>query len=143
MATSVSGVSNIDVNTIVSQLMTVERQPIDALDKKTTALQTNVSAYGALKGALSIFQSTMASMQSATKFTSNIVGSSDTAVAYASATSSAAPGTYDVNVTKLATSQVVQSAGVASDTAASLMGTIVIQVGTGANANITIDSSNN
>src|ERR1700754_2691455 len=103
MATSVSGVSNIDVNSIVSQLMTVERQPIDALDKKTTALQTKVSAYGALKGALSIFQSTMTSLQTATRFTPNVISSSDSAVASASATSTAGVGTYDLNVTKLAT----------------------------------------
>src|SRR3954465_3173159 len=112
---SVSGVSNIDVNTIVSQLMTVERQPIDALDKKTSTLQTQVSAYGALKGALSTFQSAMAGVQAASKFTSNIVGSSDTAVASASAGSTASVGVYDLNVTKLATSQVKQSGGVVSD----------------------------
>ncbi|HEX2829092.1 MAG TPA: flagellar filament capping protein FliD [Burkholderiales bacterium] len=144
MATSVSGVSNIDVNSIVSQLMTVERQPIDALDKKTTALQTKVSAYGALKGALSVFQGTMASLQSAAKFTSNVVGSSDTAVATASASTSASVGTYDIDVTKLATSQVLQGAGVVSDTAVSAStGTIGIQVGSGAIVNVTIDSSNN
>jgi flagellar hook-associated protein 2 len=144
MATSVSGVSNIDVNTIVSQLMTVERQPIDALDQKTSALQTKVSAYGALKGALAVFQGAMAAMQSPSKFTSNVVGSSDPAVVLPTASSTASPGIYDVNVTKLATSQVVQSAGVVSDTAVSTSaGTIGIQVGNGSIANVTIDSSNN
>jgi flagellar hook-associated protein 2 len=143
MATSVSGVSNIDVNSIVSQLMTIERQPIAALDRKTTALQTKVSAYGALKGALSVFQGAMTAMQSPTKFTSNTVSSSDFTIAFASATATAAVGTYELNVTKLATAQVKQSAGVTSDTAASSTGTIGIQVGSGAITNVTIDSSNN
>ena len=143
MATSVSGVSNIDVNSIVSQLMTVERQPIAVLDRKTTALQTKVSAYGALKGALSVFQSAMTATQSATKFTSNTVGSSDFSVGFASASSTAAVGTYDLVVTKIAASQVKQSSGVVSDTATSSTGTIGIQVGSGAITNVTIDSSNN
>jgi flagellar hook-associated protein 2 len=143
MATSVSGISNIDVNSIVSQLMTVERQPIDALDKKASALQTKVSAYGALKGALSIFQSTMTSLQTPTKFTSNTISSTDNTVTSASASSSAAVGTYDVNVTKLATSHVMKSAGVVSDTAASSTGTIGIQVGGGSITTITVDSANN
>jgi flagellar hook-associated protein 2 len=142
MATSVSGVSNIDVNTIVSQLMTIERQPITALDKKETTLQTKVSAYGALKGALSLFQGTMSSLQSASKFTSTTVGSSDTSVITATAGTTASPGVYDVDVTKTATSQVMKSAGVVSDTAASSTGAITIQVGGGSIKTITIDSSN-
>src|SRR3954468_9057599 len=103
MATSsVTGMSNIDVNSIVSQLMTVERQPIDALDKKTSALQTKVSAYGALKGALSVFQGAMVWQHRAAKFTSNVVVSSDPGVVIPSASSNASTGVYDVTVTKLA-----------------------------------------
>lgn len=143
MATSVSGVSNLDVNSIVSQLMTVERQPIDALDKKSTTLQTKVSAYGALKGALSVFQGTMTSLTSATKFTSNLASTSDATISTATASSTAAAGTYDLAVTKLAQSQVKQSGGVTSDISASSTGTIGIQVGGGAVVNVTIDSSNN
>ena len=143
MATSVSGVSNIDVNQIVSQLMTVERQPIAVLDRKETALQTKVSAYGALKGALSVFQGAMQSLQLASKFTSNVVGSSDVSVASASASTTASAGTYDIEITKTATSQVMKSAGIASETAASSTGAITIQVGGGSIKTVTIDSSNN
>ncbi|MDB5904585.1 MAG: flagellar hook protein FliD [Betaproteobacteria bacterium] len=143
MATSVSGLSNLDVNSIVSQLMTVERQPIALLDKKESSLQTKVSAYGALKGALSVFQGTMTALQSTSRFTSSSVSVTDTTVLRAAAGASAAPGSFDVEVTKTATSQVMKSGGVVSDTATGSTGTIAIQVGTGSIKTVTIDSSNN
>ena len=143
MATSsVSGVSNIDVNQIVSQLMTVERQPLAALASKETALQTKISAYGALKSAMSVFQGAMDSITPA-KFTSTGTSSSEISVLVATSTSEAAPGVYDLNITKTAASHVLKSAGATSDTTQSSTGVISLQVGGGAIKSIVIDSSNN
>src|SRR5687768_7512055 len=98
MATSsVSGVSNIDVNTIVSQLMTVERQPVTVLNNKEAQLQTKISAFGALKSALSVFQGTLDSITPA-KFATNVTSASDLTVLTASSTAETSPGTYDIAV---------------------------------------------
>ena len=44
--------SGLDVASIVSQLMAVERQPLVALDRKEAGYQAKLSAYGSLKGSL-------------------------------------------------------------------------------------------
>lgn len=57
MSISAPGIgSNLDVNSIVSQLMAVERQPLTLLAKRESDFQAKLSAYGTLKGALSAFQ---------------------------------------------------------------------------------------
>ena len=60
MATnSVTGSTNLDINSIVSQLMTVERQPINRLDQKEAAFQAKLSAFGSVKWAVSGFQTAL------------------------------------------------------------------------------------
>ena len=51
--------SGLDVDSIVSQLMTFERQPLVALQRQLTDIDAKVSAYGKLKSALSSFQTAM------------------------------------------------------------------------------------
>ncbi len=53
MAISTPGIgSNLDVNSIVSQLMAIERQPLDRLDVKEASYQAKLSAYGGVRSAL-------------------------------------------------------------------------------------------
>ena len=146
--------SNLDVNGIVSQLMTIERQPLTRLTKQEASAQARLSAYGMIKGTLSSFQGTMASLASASKYTSLNASSSDSAVVTASASSIATPGTYSMEVTKIAKEQKLRS-DVLSTTSindAIGTGTLTIQLGTysggvftansdKAATSITIDSS--
>ena len=54
MTISSAGIgSGLDVNSIVSQLMAIERQPLTALETKATAIQSTVSEYGKIKSAVS------------------------------------------------------------------------------------------
>lgn len=170
MATTsaVSGSNSIDVNTIVSQLMSIERQPITKLNAKTTSYQAKLTALGLIKSNMASFQSAVQAMGSSNS--SSLLAfkatSSDTTVFSASASSTAAEGTYSLAVTSLAKSQNLVAAGKASSTTAISDGvattvtfdfgtisggTLTAGVYTGATftsngsgtKNITIDSTNN
>lgn len=125
--------SGIDVNSIITKLMQVESQPLTALAKKEASYQAKLSAYGSLNGALSAFQSSLSSLNSASTFQSLTATSSDSTIASASATSIATAGAYNINITKLAQSQILSSAGQASSTAtigAAVTTTLTFQFGT-------------
>lgn len=159
--------SNLDVNSIVSQLMQVESQPLVALAKKESSYQAKLSAFGSLSSALSSFQSTLAGLNDLSKFQQLGSTSSDATIATATTAKGAAAGKYSINLTHLAQQQLLASKGMASTTASIGSGdttTISFQFGTisgGTLANgvytgasfaenpdqpsgsITIDSSNN
>lgn len=115
MATSAT---NLDVNSIVSQLMAAERQPINKLNVKEAGYQAKLSAYGSVKGAVSSFQSAVQGLSSASKFQAVKATASDTTVFSASASSIAAAGNYSLEVTSLAQAQKLVAAGQASSTTA-------------------------
>jgi flagellar hook-associated protein 2 len=131
MAISSPGVgSNLDVNSIVSQLMSIEKQPLTRLDKKEAAYQARLSAYGNLKSALSSFQSAVRGLSDASKFQTIKATSSDTSVFGATATSIATPGTYSLEVSKLAQSQKLVAVGQADVTSTIGNGTLTFDFGT-------------
>jgi len=115
MATSAT---NLDVNSIVSQLMTVERQPIAKLNVKEAGYQAKLSAYGSVKGAVSGFQSIVQGLSSASNFQTLKATPSDTTIFSASAASTAVAGTYSLEVTSLAQAQALAATGQTSSTAA-------------------------
>ena len=135
--------SNLDVNSIVTKLMSVEQQPLATFDKEEASYQAKVTAYGSLKGALSSFQTTMQSLATATRFQAQAATTGDPSIFTASATAAATPGNYTIDVDHTAQSQVQASHGLASDRSASSTGTLQIKVGSGTAQNISIDSSNN
>jgi flagellar hook-associated protein 2 len=144
MAISSPGVgSNLDVNSIVTQLMALEQRPLTQLTRKEAAYQAQLSAYGSLKGAISSFQAALAGMRSLDRFDGFRAQTGNPAVFTASAANSAAAGNYSIEVTTLAEAQVVQTSGVASTTAASSTGTLTLQVGSGPVHTVILDSSNN
>lgn len=101
--------STIDVNSLVTQLMQVEQQPLTALAKKEATYQAQLSAYGSLKGSLSTFQSALSALSNPTQFSAVSANFADTTLASASASTSAMAGNYSVNVTSLAQNQKLQS----------------------------------
>ena len=131
MGLSSAGIgSNLPVDSIVSQLMSVEQKPLNLLDKKVTTFQAKLSALGTLKGALSTFQTAVKGLSQLSKFMtmSGVVG--DPTVASATTSSSAAAGTYSLEVSKLAQAQKLATAGQVSSSAAIGAGTISFDFGT-------------
>ncbi len=125
--------TSIDVTTLVTKLMSVESQPLTLLQNSQTSYQAQLSAVGTLKSSLSTFQSSLSSLTSLSGFTAMKASGYDTSILNASVTSSAPSGTYAVNVTQLAQSQVLAAQGQTSTTAAIGSGsstTISFQFGT-------------
>jgi flagellar hook-associated protein 2 len=109
MAISTPGVgSGLDVNGIVSQLMALERRSLTAIASKEAKFQTQLTAYGSLKGALSAFQTSVAALASPSKFTAVKTTVGDTAVASATAANAPA-GSYSLEVQTLAQAQKIRS----------------------------------
>lgn len=131
MAISSAGVgSNLDVSSIISQLMSIEQQPLVALAKKEASYQAKLTAVGTLKGALSNFQAATKNLSDPSKFQSMKITPADATIISASGSAIAVPGTYSLEVTKLAQAQKLATAGQASSTTTIGNGTITFDFGT-------------
>lgn len=131
MVTSGIGSTNLDVSSIVAQLMAVEKRPLNVLNIKEASYQAKLSAFGSLKGALSSFQSVLSGISNITKFQALKATSSDSSIFTATASSIAVAGTYSLDaVTKLAQSQKLAASGQASSTAVIGNGTLTFDFGT-------------
>ncbi len=109
--TSSGSVSGINVSSLVSQLVAADRSVEDARYAKTdTKLTTEFTALSKLKGAMSSFQSALTALKDPAALQIRKVTSSDTDAFDATATGSAAQGSYDIEIKKLA-----KSAQLASD----------------------------
>jgi flagellar hook-associated protein 2 len=119
MALSSPGVgSGLDVGNIVSQLMSIERRPLDQLDRREVAYQAQLSAYGNLRSALSSFRSSVSALDSLDRFTAPSLSVGDSSVLTASAAGRAQAGSYAIDVTQLAQAQSLVAAGQTSAGAA-------------------------
>lgn len=114
-ASSTTG-TNIDVASIVSQLMTVEQRPLTVLANKVTDYNTKLSAFGIVKSALSNFQTAVSALSDTSKFKALNATPGDSTILTTSVSTSAAPGVYAVNTTLLAQAQTLMSGGTLSDT---------------------------
>lgn len=131
MAIAAPGIgSNIDVNSIVSQLVNLERRPIDALDRREAGIQARISAFGLLNGALSSFQTAARGLGDAGRFLAFKATTSDATVATVSTSAKAAAASYSLDVTTLAQAQKLTAAGQATTTAAIGTGTLTFDFGT-------------
>lgn len=122
--------SNLDINSILSQLMAVERQPLQAIMRKEAGLQAQLSAFGSLKSAVSAFQTAVNGVNSAARFRSLSASSADSSVFTATASSAAVVGSYAIKVTQLAANQSVYSGSFANTTDTVGTGTLTLQFGT-------------
>lgn len=115
--------SGLDINSIVSQLMAVERLPLQALDKKTADYQARLSALGKVKSSIANFQTAMGRLGSTDSFKVYAGTSSDDKVIKASASSSAAPGSYALQVVRIAENHKLASGNTFADTSTTTVGT--------------------
>ncbi len=136
---SVGGIgSGLDVKGIVSQLMALERRPLDRLEKNEADLNSKLSAYGKLKSSLSTFQDAMKELSSLSKFKTFSTSSSDDAIFTSTADGTAASGTFSIEVTQLAQAEKVHAGGTYSGE----QGDLTFDVN-GQSITVTIDATNN
>lgn len=112
---SVAASGGLDVQGLVSQLMTLERQPIDKLNTQVNSYQTKISSFGTLSGLVSGLQTSLQTLNS--NFEGYTATPSDATVFSSSATSQAAAGSYALDVANLARAQSLVATGQTSSTA--------------------------
>ena len=110
--------SNLDVNGIVTKLMAVEQQPITLLDRKTASFNAKLSGFGTLASVVGQFQSAVNGLANVSKFQATNTGVADAAIATATGSSVAVPGSYSLEVSKLAQAQKLNATGQLSASAA-------------------------
>ena len=106
MAITSAGIgSGIDINGLVSQLVEAQRKPqMQRLDIKEGRLQSRLSAFGTLKGALASLQDALGGLKDLSSYRAYTATSSNESVLTASAAAGAGAGSYNISVGGLATS---------------------------------------
>jgi flagellar hook-associated protein 2 len=120
--------SGIDVESLISRLVSLERQPIDQLKTRTDGLKTQLSAIGKLQSSVSSLRDLASKLGRSDSYGAAAVSSSDASTVTASAASGAALGSYSVQVTRLAQAQSLAAPALASG-ASTGTGTITIELG--------------
>lgn len=151
MGLTVGGLgSGLDVEGMITKLMTIEAAPLTQLQSKQAKASAKISAWGTVKSAVATFQTATQAMQSATAFNSLKGTSSDETVASVTTTSQSKAGSASIAVTQLAQAGKTMLAGTfsAGQTINSLStaSQITLQFGTitgtsGTGATFTPDSS--
>lgn len=127
-----SGVgSGLDINSLVSQLVSAENSSRSApILRRETAATTKISALGTLKGALGAFKGALTPLRNLDVFSARKATSADTTRFTATADSTAAAGSYDIEVKNLASAhRLASNAYVGGSTTAIGYGSLAISVG--------------
>jgi len=136
MATiSAAGIgSGLDIESIITSLMDVERIPLRSLQVKAGDLLTQVSAYGTLRSVLATFQDSASKLASTDSFNFFKATSGDEAAYSVTADNNAVSGSYSINVDSLAAAHKLGST-TAIATSSTLVGNagdqMTITIGTG------------
>lgn len=113
--------SGIDINSLVTQLVTAEMQPDNArIARNSTQVATQLTAVGQLKGALATFQSALSSLNTQSDFQIKSAVSADEKAFTVSASPSASAGKYQIDITTLASAQQLRSTAISGDGTATL-----------------------
>lgn len=95
--------SGLDIESIVTQLVAVERAPVEnRLNLQEAKAQASITAFGSLKSALSDFQKTAQGLQNLADFQARTVTSSNNDLFIATGTNEAATFNASIEVTQLA-----------------------------------------
>lgn len=124
--------SGLDVSSIITQLMAIERQPLKQLETTETKIQSQISEVGKIKSALSKFRDVAAKLAS-TDFWRTTTGTSSGAAVSVTTSSTASPASFAVEVTSLAKAQTIAAPALASSSAMLGAGTLTIQRSGGGN----------
>lgn len=124
--------SGLDANAIISQLLAIERQPLQRLQAAATGIQSEISAFGTVKSKLDALDTAAATLASASTWTASTAQSADSTAMTVTALDTADPVSLDIQVSTLAKAQSVSTAAGAfasSTTAIGASQTLSIEVG--------------
>lgn len=122
--------SGLDVNSIVTQLVALERRPIEQLQAQASTIQTKLSSFGLLQSYATNLRDISAQLAKPSFWQQTVATSADPTSVAVTSTATAAAGSYAVQVTQLAQSQSIASAAFASGDTVVGTGTLRIELGT-------------
>lgn len=141
--TGAVGGSQIDVQGLVSQLVAAERaRPDQQIARQVSQVTTQISALGQLMGSMSTFRSALSNLKTVDVFSTRTTSTSDDKILTGSATAKAVPGSYDIEVDRLAQAHQISSTPFSSG-GTTVIGTGTLTLSLGAKSfNIDVTSSN-
>ena len=140
MATGSVGMGGmIDVNSIVSQLMNIERTPLNLINNQIKGIDTRLSEVGKLKAAMDKLRGAAVSLSGAGNWSAATATSARPEAIEASASAGALPGSYSLRVDALAQHQTLVTGTVADSEALVGGGSLTISFGTGEGGGFVVD----
>jgi flagellar hook-associated protein 2 len=125
--------SGLDVNSIVSQLVAIEKQPLASLQVKATNFQSQLSWYGTLQSQASALGDAAAALATSSGWSTQQATSSNAAAVGVSAGAAATAASFTMDVTQLARSQTSATRTVATGSTlgvAGEAGSLTVSLGT-------------
>lgn len=123
------GTNGLDVKSIISQLVTLEKRPLDTLKLQAATVNTKISAFGQIKSLVSTLSDAATKLTSVTGWNGVTATSSDAKFVSASAVGGTLPTTFSVEVQSLAKAQATASAALLPVGGALGAGTIRLELG--------------
>jgi flagellar hook-associated protein 2 len=122
--------SGIDVESLISKLMSLQQQPITDINNRSSDLKTQLSVYGQVNSSLSTLRDAAAKLTSPSLWSGVKPTSSDASAVSVSATGTPVTGSLSVQVTQLASAQSLASGSFASAGSVVGAGTLTFELGT-------------
>jgi len=121
--------SGLDVTSILSKLMEVERAPLAQIQQEGAKIQSKLSVYGKVQSYVSALGDAAKALADKTTWGRTTASSGDEKVFTATTATGATAGSYSVQVNALAAGQTLASTSFASKTTAVGAGTLSIELG--------------
>ncbi len=122
--------SGLDIEGVITQLVAVERAPVTKLREEASSLQTRLSTYGKLQSGMAALRDAASALTRPATWNATVGSSSDAASVAVTTSSSTLPGSYSIEVQRLASVQSNATAVYASADALVGEGTLRIELGT-------------
>jgi len=130
MAISSVGVgSGLDVESIVTKLVDLEKQPLKTLEAKAETIQSKISTYGQIKSLVDDLNTAVRDLTLDRSWNTVKISSSNSAVVSATMTGSAQAASYSIQVDKLAQAQTSVSSALAKTDTMGEAGSLVFTIG--------------
>jgi len=122
--------SGLDIESVITQLVAVERAPVTKLQTEATSLQTKLSTYGKLQSGMAALRDAASALTRPSTWNATFGASSDTTSVAVTTSASTLPGSYSIEVQRLASVQSNATGVYASADALVGEGTLHIELGT-------------
>jgi flagellar hook-associated protein 2 len=131
--------SGIDVKSIVSQLVALDRAPLQPLQRTASSLQSQLSVYGSLKSMVAGLGDAAAKLSTSSGWSGVKASSSNATAVNATAAAGASTTSLSIEVQQLARAQSAASSAIPTGSGIGA-GTLSIQVGAGAPVDVVIEA---